>query len=135
MSEDWREIMLRIVPAVPFNLDPLLSKYDSRSGVDGKDFFPEVCIAAEVFRGALNDNVATIGIECTQSPAQDLAKAMKFSGLASEHEVGLVALAEEDYSGFERFGIRSEYVSGQTLDDRQACRDQIRAFWDMDAIF
>lgn len=135
MAEDWRAITLRIVPETPIDLDGITAKYDPRTGTDGKDFFPTVSIAPNVFRGALKADSATLGLETADSLTENLAKVMKFCALASEHDVNLIALAEGDYSGFENFGIRTEFVAGLTEEDREMCREQILAFWDIDVIF
>jgi hypothetical protein len=45
-----------------------------------------------------------------------------------------VVLNETDRSGLERFGFRTERISGTTQEARAACEDQIRRFWNLDLV-
>jgi hypothetical protein len=132
--DDWREIILRVTPKTPDDLDELTAAFDERVTGNGKGFFPEGGFAGSIFKGALREDIATVGITMPKDAhtAHDLA--IRICCLGLENDAVFIALSNENYSGLERYGIRTEAVRGNTPAQKQGCEEQLRAFWDLNYI-
>lgn len=134
-SERWLKILTQVTPNRPIDLDLVLCEHDMLAqSENGRVLFEN---DGEVPLAALNDDTefASIGIRISADAVPDaeaLAKrAGEFAALAVERNCEIIAISEGDLSGFERFGIRTERLSGETEEEREICLEQIRAFWSM----
>lgn len=129
----WSELLLRIGPQDADDIDEVLAPFDQRPPSAGKDLFPlpeAVLMPETALRRA---DMVCVGLRA--SGGGDVAdRAMQVAAFAIEHDVEVVVLSEADYSGFERFGFRIERLSGDRPEQRAACEDQIRRFWNLDLV-
>ena len=131
----WSSILPRIVRHDADDLDALLAPFDPRTTTPGRDLFPlpeaELMPAAALKRA----DAVCVGLRAPAGGTADVAdRALRLAAFAAERDVEIVILAEADRSGFERFGFRVERVAGETPEDRGACEDQIRRFWNLDLV-
>lgn len=132
---DWNSILPRIGPHDAIDLDDMLSPYDPRPGPAGRDIFPlpEAVLMpeAEMKRA----DAVCVGIQARAADATDpVDRAMRLAAFAAERDVQIVVLTDADRSGFERFGFRVERIAGATPEERAACEEQIRRFWNLDLV-
>jgi chorismate synthase len=59
---------------------------------------------------------------------------VRLSAFAIERDVEVVVLSHADYSGLERFGFRTERISGSSQAARHACERQVAGFWRLEVI-
>lgn len=133
-SDNWREIMLRVTPRTPDDLDDLTAQLDQRVTGAGKSLFPTGCFAPQIFKDALRSDVATIGIRLPKEDhtAHDIG--LRMCALGQENEAEVIVLTDSHYSGVERFGFRTESIRGETEEQRQENEEQLLAFWDLNLI-
>lgn len=132
--KQWDTIVLRICPHDADDLDDLLSPFDPRCGEPGRDVFPlpEAVLMpnAALKRG---DEVC-VGLRAQDADEAVVDRAMRLAAFAAERDVTIVVLNETDRSGLERFGFRIERIAGETPEQRAACEDQVRRFWNLDLV-
>lgn len=133
-TQRWSAILLRIVPYEADDLDDITAEYDPRCAAPGRDLFPEV--EAVLMRGAelRRKDTVCVGYRVKEAPPDAADRAMRLAAFAIERDVEVIALAESDASGLERFGVRTERIAGATPAARAACEDQIRRFWSIDLV-
>lgn len=124
----------RISPEAPVDLDPLLARFDRRAGPHGRDLSP--CTAPQRLPPTplAREDAVVVGVHLTAPPPDPAALAFRLCAMAAEQEVEVVVLCEDDYSGLERFGLRTERLSGLTEAERAACRDQLCQFWGIELV-
>ena len=133
-------ILPRIGPHDADDLDALLAPFDPRRTAGGRDLFPlpEAVLMPET--GLKRADAVCVGLRVPvggaegESAGDVVDRAMRLAAFATERDVDVVILAEADRSGFERFGFRVERIAGATSEERAACEDQIRRFWNIDLI-
>lgn len=131
----WTSILPRIGPHDAEDLDGLLAPRDPRHAAPGRDLFPlpEAVLLTET--GLKRSDAVCVGLRAPAADAGSVVdRAMRVAAFAAEHDVEVVILAEADPSGFERFGFRVERIAGDTAEERAACEDQIRRFWNLDLV-
>ena len=131
----WSSILPRIVRHDADNLDSLLAPFDPRATTPGRDLFP--LPEAELMPGTAlkRADAVCVGLRAPAGgTAEVVDRALRLAAFAAERDVEIVILAEADRSGFERFGFRVERVAGETPEERAACEDQIRRFWNLDLV-
>jgi len=134
-ATQWNSILPRIGPHDADDLDPLLAPHDPRRAVPGRDLFPlpEATLMPEAT--LRHPDAVCVGLRAPADEGGDVVdRAMRLAAFAAEHDVEVVILAEADRSGFERFGFRVERIAGDTPEQRAACEDQIRRFWNLDLV-
>lgn len=134
-TTQWSSILPRIGPHDADDLDALLAPYDPRRAPPGRDIFPlpeAVLMPEAALRRA---DAVCVGLRAPAAGAPDVVdRAMRLAAFSAERDVDVVILAEADRSGFERFGFRVERIAGDTPEQRAACEDQIRRFWNLDLV-
>lgn len=131
----WSTILLRIGPHDAEDLDPLLARHDPRRARPGRDLFPlpEAVLMPET--ALKRADAVCVGLRAPAPEAGDVVdRATRLAAFAAEHDVDAVILCDTDRSGFERFGFRVERIAGDTPEERAACEDQIRRFWNLDLV-
>ncbi len=131
----WTSILPRIGPHDAEDLDALLAPRDPRRAAPGRDLFPlpEAVLMTET--ELKRADAVCVGLRARAAdPGNIVDRAMRLAAFAAQHDVEVVILAEADRSGFERFGFRVERIVGNTPDERAACEDQIRRFWNLDLV-
>ncbi len=128
-------ILPQIGPHDADDLDALLAPYDPRRTENGHDIFPlpEAVLMPEA--GLKRDDAVCVGLFARAGEGSDVVdQAMRLVAFAAERDVEVIILAEGDRSGFERFGFRVERIAGKTPEERAACEDRIRRFWNLDLV-
>ena len=129
----WNAILSRIGPDDADDLDALLAPFDPRHGTPGRGIFPlpdGVLMPQAAMKRA---DAVCIGLRAAgEGDAVD--RAMRLAAFAIERDVEVVVLNETDRSGLERFGFRFEQIAGETPEERAACEEQIRRFWNLDLV-
>lgn len=131
----WRSILPRIGRHDADDLDALLAPFDPRRATPGGDLFPlpgaELMPSAALKRA----DAVCVGLRAGAAGDADVVdRAMRLAAFAAERDVEVVILSDADRSGFERFGFRVERIAGETPEERAACEDQIRRFWNLDLV-
>jgi hypothetical protein len=131
----WSSILPRICQHDADDLDPLLAPFDPRTTEPGRDLFPlpeATLMPAAALKRA---DAVCVGLRAPAGAGGDAVdRALRLAAFAAERDVEVVILAEVDRSGFERFGFRVERIAGETGEERAACEDQIRRFWNLDLL-
>lgn len=131
----WNAILSRIGPHDADDLDAVLAPFDPRRGDAGRDIFPApegVLMPQAAMKRA---DTVCVGLRAPEGGPGDVPdRAMRLAAFAIERDVEIVVLNETDRSGLERFGFRTERISGTTPEARAACEDQIRRFWNLDLV-
>lgn len=130
----WEDILARVSRNEPENLDGLLTPYDPRATTPGDEIFPEhvsVVPFASEFR---SDDTIAIGVRVEEPLPDPAERAVQLGAFAIERNVEVVVLSHMDYSGFERFGFRTERISGKSEAARAACERQLAGFWHLEVI-
>ena len=75
-----------------------------------------------------------IGVR-VREPAPDPADlAVRLAAFGLERNAEVVVLSHRDYSGLERFGFRTERISGEDDSARTECEGQVASFWNLEVI-
>lgn len=131
---DKLALFARLTRCQPEDLDPLLEPFEIALNGLGKDLAP--CPWPSTLpRHRLNaPDAIAVGVLIDHPLPDPADAACRLASLAIEQDVHLVAFATLDYSGLERFGIRTERISGQTDEERRWCRDQLMQFWGIEVL-
>jgi hypothetical protein len=132
----WADILARITPYVPENVDDITSGFDARIRKGAQAGTGVMAIGHEICKDMpfQTEQMGAIGFRITQERADITQVALHLANLAMEHEVEVVVLNHLDYCGLERFGFRCERITGQTDAERDACEEEIRRFWGIDLV-
>lgn len=79
------------------------------------------------------DTIA-VGVRLREARADPAELAVQLATFGLERDVEVVVLSHADYSGLERFGFRTERISGDSEEARAACERQVAAFWNLEVI-
>lgn len=134
----WLKVLTQVTTVEPIDLDDVLKKYDILSQPErGRVVFESLC--SSPYRATTEEEelpavgVRLFGAKVMSSEA--LARRVgELASLAVERGCEIIAISDADISGFERFGIRTERVGGQTEQERQECIQQIRDYWSIAVI-
>jgi hypothetical protein len=118
----------------PEDLDRLLEPFDAVASRPGKDLAPCPSPSALPSARLANPHTIAVGVLIDRTIPDPVEAAYRLAGLAIEQDVHLVALSSLDYSGLERFGIRTERIVGNTPEERVQCRDQLMQFWGIEVL-
>lgn len=129
------EAMLRrLTTAAAENIDDLVTPFDGRHNPVGRPVFPEAVLPTFRETSFKKADAVFIGVR-VDAPRENLADmALELGALAIENDAEIVVLSSLDYSGLERFGFRSERITGATPEAREACLEQLRCFWGLELI-
>ena len=128
------DALARITPIAPQDLDALLAPFDRRAGPPGQDLAPCPTPVRLPPAPLSRADAVAIGVHLTAPPPDPAALAFQLCAMAAEQDVEVVILCEADYSGLERFGLRTERIAGATEAERAACRDQLCQFWGIELV-
>ncbi|MBM7069933.1 hypothetical protein [Actibacterium sp. 188UL27-1] len=133
-AERWRGVLARVNGHRATNLDTAVRPFDPVAAEDpGKVLFPEPDLTPVL--PEIGDQRPAVGVMVEDALTKDpIVLAAQLAALALEKDCEIVVISENNLSGFERFGFRTERVAGNTEAERAACLDQIRAFWNLDII-
>ncbi len=134
----WMATIVRTTSAEPLGLDSLLEQHDALAGPSaGRPVFAP-CNAAKGRRRDDDGLRPSVGWLATSdrldSPASLCATVVQLASLAVERDCEVIVISDQDVSGFERFGFRTERLAGDTESERETCLSQIREFWQCDVI-
>ncbi len=126
--------LARLSPHAPDDLDALLAPFDRRAGPEGRDISPCPAPVRLPPTALARQDAVVIGLDLPAPVAHPADLALRLSALAVEQDLEIVVLSGQDYSGLERFGLRSERVAGTTPEERAACRDQLCQLWGIELV-
>lgn len=130
----WGDVLTRISRDHPENLDELLRVYDPRSADPGTEIFPEDAAPLPFELQFKDETTIVVGVRVRDAPADAADLAVQLGTFALERDVEVVVLSHLDYSGLERFGFRTERISGETEAARNRCERQLASFWNLEVI-
>jgi hypothetical protein len=133
-TPDRLAALTRLSPAAADDLDPLLAPFDPRAAAEGGVIAPCLGPVRLPPLPLAGKDAVAIGLDLPAPPADAADLAFRLGALAAEQEVEVVILSGADYSGLERFGFRTERITGATGDERAACRDQICQLWGIELV-
>lgn len=129
-AEAWFEIMQRIAPQEPFDLDRALFAPPAPAGMpDMAGRIPGLAPSPALWPRP-GDADARIGVRVYRPVADRVALATRLAAMAIERGIYPVILSNLPASGFEPMGLRVERLSA---DDPEECRRQeaeLSALWD-----
>ncbi len=128
--EFWSEILSRLTPNAPVDLDDLLGAEVEISPVltgSGNATSSKLWLRP--------DDWACVGVRVVAPPDNLADSARRLAAVAVERNVTPIILSSLPSSGFERFGFRVEKIPEEPGDARNACEAELQAFWDMPIIF
>lgn len=130
----WSTIISRIGPHDADDLDALLAPFGPRQKTPGRDIFPMPGAVLMPQTALKRSDAVCIGLRSTDADGTVADRAMRIASFAIERDSEITVLSETDFSGFERFGFRVERIAGDSPEEREACEDQIRRFWNLDLV-
>jgi hypothetical protein len=125
-----RDILMRITPQTPENLDRDLARLMPAVSV-GHDRYcgdPLAAVSAK-----LHAPVSTVcfGIRITAATDDIIGLAARAAQMAVERDAGVIVLSHVERTGLERFGFQVERVCGATGDERAAMERELAAYWNI----
>ena len=130
----WSTIISRIGPHDADELDEVLAPYGPRETTPGREIFPLPGAVLMPQTALKRSDAVCVGLRSADVDAAVADRAMRIACFAIECDSEITVLSETDFSGFERFGFRVERIAGDTPEEREACEDQIRRFWNLDLV-
>lgn len=131
-DQRWFEVVARITPDEPLDLDPMLFDHVAPMAPDVVEAFgPPVSTPPSPMLWARDGAQSHIGVRVTRAHPDALHLALRLASAAAERGVVPVILSSLDQSGFERFGLRVERLPSGPPEEVARCEDELRAFWDM----
>lgn len=127
----WMEVINRVTPQQPVNVDDLLRPLDPRSRDTGDYTFPVAVAEMPMVTPFARESTICFAARITEDTQDRVALAMKLAQMAAEKDAMPIILSHLEYSGLERFGFRVERVAGATEEERAAAEAQIVAFWNI----
>ncbi len=131
MATSWTNIINRISPQAPQDLDPLLGALDPRRTKDGAYLVPAPEDTFDGLTPLKGEETICFGARITKDTADPVALAMRVAQLAAEKGAEAIVLSHVEKSGLERFGFRVETVGGETEQARLALEEELRQFWNI----
>jgi len=134
-NDTWLEILARISPNQPVDLDPILTPNDTGAAGSGNDVLTygagltENTPSTMLWHEGDGEN-AYIGVKVTEQVKNVHVLAVKLAAAAAERHVIPIILSSCADSGFERFGFRVERLSGDAA-TQNLMQAQLCSFWDM----
>lgn len=135
-SEDasrWREVLARITPNRALNLDEITAKHDPNTAKKfGRVLFPKIdgCL---IGNNLISERPA-IGVLVDAFQNDSAALAARLASLAIERDCEIIIMSDGAVSGLERFGFRTERIGGETGEEREACLEQLKRFWNIEIV-
>ena len=135
-EEAWLAVLSRVSVAKPMDLDAAIfeakSKIDSknlgfRSSGDPADARPP----STRLWNRENTGNSYLGVRVHEAPADCTQVAVRLAAGALERGIIPIILTTLPDSGFERFGFKVERIMGETPQEREACEEELKRFWDM----
>lgn len=129
IEEDFLAMLSRLSSHRPTDLDAAMFAAESKAS--GALLSVAHVAPAPNLWGRYEESTSFIGIRETHKEHDYPQIAARLISAAVERGVAPVILSSVDHSGFSRFGLRVERLSGDTEDERLACEQQITAFWNL----
>ena len=126
---DGNEIISRISPAAPVNLDELLCGVEGTTQAPGRYIFPREVQDIDLVVPLKDEEVVCFGARVTEDTPNVVALAMSVAQLAAEKNAEPVVFSHVDNPGLSRFGFRIERIVANDDQDVSASEGQIKAFW------
>ena len=132
----WLDVISRICTSQPTDLDELLpdpAKTPDLETAPGDfpgpgAYLPTPC--PSLWHPDQSEG-ARLGVRI-DAPLPDVTQAAsRLAAAALEKRIYPIILTTLAESGFERFGFRVERVMGDTADEKAACEQQIKSFWNI----
>jgi len=127
----WSEVISRISPQTPTNLDHLLAPHDPRARPPAAYRFPTNSRASLFDTPFAKESTIAFGARVTHETSDRVALAMTLAEMAAEKMAEPIILSHLEYSGLERFGFRVERVCGATEEEIMAAEAELIAFWNI----
>ena len=127
-------LLLNISPHDAEDLDGLLEEFDPQPRRPyGGEAFPDCSPVPPDAKTLARTDAVHVGLRVRDD--MDVTEtALRVAAFAIERDVDVVVFSDRDRSGFERFGMRVERIGGATEDERAACEEQLRQFWQIDLV-
>lgn len=130
----WSAVLSRIARQDAAQIDDIIRAFDPSPRPTGRDIFPPIAAVLLPQARLKRRDAVCIGIRVAAELPDAADRAMRLAALAMERNVEVIVLAWGDASGLERFGFRTERITGDTEAARASCEDQVRRFWNIDLV-
>jgi hypothetical protein len=130
----WNAVLARVADRDAADIDDITGAFDPRRRPPGREIFPEIAGALMPETAMQTPGAVCVGVRVSAVHPDAPDRALRLVAFGAEKDVEIVVLTELGYSGFERFGFRTERIAGATEAARAACERQIRRFWNIDLV-
>ena len=130
----YTRLLTRITTQEPASLDQITGQFDPRIRAEGREIFFDDLFPLPPETPMKSPTFAAIGVQVDDKRADLPSLAARLAALAIERDCEIIVMTANDYSGLERFGFRTERISGNSAAERDACREQIRRFWNIEIV-
>ena len=131
MEHNWDDLICRISPAAPENLDDDLAALDPRTAKTGAINFPISAAENELPVEFATEEVVCFGVRVDEQTTDETTLAMTIAQMAAEKGAFPVVFSHVENCGLQRFGFRVERISGATPAEVAACEEQVKKFWNI----
>lgn len=134
MTERWLDVLCAIPAPAPVNIDAIIEAEMPGTATTGSAMsFAEGCLpppSARLWRWD-EAGYSCIGIRIMHSFPDSTLVALRLAAAAVERNVIPIILTRLPSSGFERFGFRTERLSGSTPEALADCEAELARYWNM----
>jgi len=135
-DEAWLAVLSRVSMAKPLDLDEAVFGAKSKVASKTRDFRSSSNPAdarppSTRLWNRENTGNSYLGVRVHEAPSDCTPAAIRLAAGALERGIIPIILTTLPDSGFERFGFRVERIMGETLEERTACEEELKRFWDM----
>ncbi|MFZ1727578.1 MAG: hypothetical protein WBO29_11295 [Albidovulum sp.] len=135
MDERWLAVLSRITPQQPIDLETVLlgAKKATVSKPD-REFLsaiPPAPAPSATLWSRTESDLSYLGVRLTTPLADSAQTAIRLASAALERGITPIILTTLSNSGFERFGFRVERIMGESDEERAACEEELKRFWNM----
>ena len=130
-NNDIIDIINRIAPQRPTDLDDILAPIDPRQKPAGTFRFPADASAIAAATPLENAGAVCFGARVDETTKEPQRLAMNVAQLAAEKGAIPVIFSYADPCPLGAFGFRIERIVGRTEAEREAAQAQVRAFWNI----
>lgn len=129
-TDAWLDIMLRIAPQEPLDLDPALFAPGPSAGMPDLAGPVSGLAPSPALWPRPEDAGVRIGVRVYRPVADRLALATRLAAIAIERGIQPVILSSLPSSGFEPMGLRVERLSADDPEERRRQEEELSALWD-----
>lgn len=127
VKHDYAAILANLSQQFPLNLDDAV--FDPSSTAETVDLSASPSTPSPMLWQSAEASVSRLGIRVREPIQNPVSLATRFASIAVERQVYPVFLSYIGDCGMQRFGFRTEQLSGLTQETQQQFEEQLALFW------